>query len=411
MQWPLQGLLIGNGWISPKDQYPSYLEFAQREGLIKEGSRTEKDIEVQHNLCLSRLDAAGARNKMNIKECEQILEKILDVTATNGKCYNMYDIRLKDDHPSCGMSWPKDLNRVTPYLQRQDVVEALNINPGKKTGWTECTGAVSMSFKAEHSVPAIKLLPQLLNSGLRVLLFSGDRDLICNHRGTEALIHNMKWLGGTGFETSPGEWAARHDWTFEGEPTGVYQHARNLTYALFYNASHMVPYDVPRQSRDMIDRFMRVDIASIGGQPADSRIDGAKLPITSVGGTPNSTFAEQLEKEKMKQTEMHAYAKSGEAILVLLIIGVSAWGFLIWRSRRSRRRRSSAYRGVYHGMHNGSVLDRFQNKRSDVEAGDFDESELDQLHPSGMDREHYAVGDASDEDELSPLDSDHRHPL
>lgn len=97
---------------------------------------------------------------------------------------------------------------------------------------------------------------------------------------------------------------------------------------------------------------------------------------------------------------MHAYTKSGEAILVVVIIGVVIWGFFIWRSRRSHK----GYRGV-----NGSgdvmprsVLDRFGNKRStnDVEAGDFDESELDDLHSPGINREeHYAVGDVSDEED------------
>jgi carboxypeptidase D len=174
----------------------------------------------------------------------------------------------------------------------------------------------------------------------------------------------------------------------------------------------MVPFDQPRQTRDMLDRFMRVDIASIGGRPADSRIDGEKLPQTSVGGHPNSTAAEEQENKKLKETEMHAYTKSGEAILVVVIIGVTVWGFFIWRSRRSHK----GYRGVQNPDLRGgsSVLDRFHNKRSaaDVEAGDFDESELDALHSPGLDREHYVVGDdlSGDEDEGAGKNGNHRQP-
>jgi hypothetical protein len=29
----------------------------------------------------------------------------------------MYDVRLRDSYPSCGMSWPPDLTDVTPYLR------------------------------------------------------------------------------------------------------------------------------------------------------------------------------------------------------------------------------------------------------------------------------------------------------
>ncbi|KAE8393919.1 pheromone-processing carboxypeptidase kex1 [Aspergillus alliaceus] len=398
--WNLRGLVIGNGWISPADQYPSYLTFAYEEGLIKEDSRTAKSLEVLQSVCQSKLETTG-KDQIHIGDCESVLQELLSKTLdSDQKCYNMYDIRLRDTAPSCGMNWPLDLKDVKPYLRRADVVKALNVNPEKKSGWEECSGAVSSSFLPKKSVPAVQLLPNLLESGISILLFSGDKDLICNHVGTEQLINNMKWGGGTGFETSPGVWAPRHDWTFEGEPAGIYQHARNLTYILLYNSSHMAPYDLPRQTRDMLDRFMKVDIANIGGSPADSRIDGEKLPQTSVGGHPNSTAAEEQERERMKQAEWKAYAKSGEAVLVVVIIGVSVWGFFIWRSRQRHRR----YQGIYHeDVIGGSVLERFHNKRSgaDVEAGDFDESELDNLHSPDMEQEHYTVGEDSDEDDVN----------
>ncbi|KAJ5995810.1 hypothetical protein N7481_002787 [Penicillium waksmanii] len=359
-KWPLKGLLIGNGWISPKDQYPSYFDFLEREALIEQGTDNYKKLDALNKYCKTKLGESEYKDSLNVEPCELVLRSFLDLTKEAGECFNMYDA----------------------------------------SGWDECNGDVGSAMSTLNSKPAISLLPDLIESGINILLFSGDKDLICNHIGTETMIHNMKWKGASGFETAPGVWAPRHDWTFEGEPAGYYQHARNLTYVLFYNSSHMVPYDQPRQTRDMLDRFMKVDIASIGGKPADSRIDGEKLPQTSVGGQTNSTAAEQQEEKKLKETEMHAYTKSGEAILVVVIIGVLIWGFFIWRSRRSPK--------GYYGVHNTStseimprsVLDRFGNKRStnDVEAGDFDESELDDLQSPGIDREHYAVGDVSDEE-------------
>lgn len=399
-KWPLKGLLIGNGWMSPS-QYPSYFEYAAREGVIKKGTDVYQKIESLHNSCLSELEDENVRKQVSVGKCEFVLSQIRDLTKKGSdSCINVYDIRLRDY--SCGNAWPPDLKYITPYLRRKDVAQALNLKPEKMTGWDECNGDVHGALSASNSTAAGKLIPGLIESGVNVLLFSGDQDLICNHIGTETYIHNMKWKDGTGFETAPGVWAPRHDWTFEGEPAGIYQHARNLTYVLFYNSSHMVPFDAPRQTRDMLDRFMNVDIASIGGRPADSRIDGEKLPQTSVGGHPNSTIAEEEEKQKIKDTEMHAYAKSGEAILVVVIIGVTVWGFFIWRSRRSHK----GYRGVRAQdmeMRAGSILDRFQNKRSGgVQAGDFDESELDELHSPGLHRDQYSVGDASDDDDASP---------
>jgi carboxypeptidase D len=348
--------------------------------------------------------------------CEGILQDLLQYTLTDGpngkQCLNMYDVRLKDTYPSCGMNWPPDLVNVTPYLRRQDVLEALHVGPNKNTGWQECSGAVGANFRASNSKPSVVYLPDILTE-VPIVLFSGAEDLICNHLGTEALIGNMEWNGGKGFETAPGTWAPRRDWTFEGEPAGFWQEARNLTYVLFYNSSHMVPFDYARRTRDMLDRFMGVDISSIGGAPTDSRLDGEKGPETTVGGAAgNGTAAQEAEKEKLDAAKWQAYRKSGEIVLVIVIIAAGLWGWYVWRDRRRR----SGYQGVAgsEGLSGngratrGGGLEGFRHKRNgaaggrDVEAQDFDESELDDLHVAtptdGAHDERYSVGEDSDDE-------------
>lgn len=411
--WQLKGMLIGNGWISPEEQYKAYLSFAYEKGLVHRDSDAAKRLESQQAVCEKSISENGGRDKVDLSQCEAILRSILQETQTKGsdgksQCVNMYDVRLKDSYPSCGMNWPPDLVEVTPYLRRDDVIRALNISPGKKTGWSECNGAVGGAFRALNSKPSIHILPDLIKE-VPTVLFSGAEDLICNHIGTEELISNMEWNGGKGFEISPGTWAPRRDWEFEGEPAGFYQEARNLTYILFYNSSHMVPFDYARRTRDMLDRFMNVDIATIGGVPTDSRIDGEKGLETSVGGHPNSTIAEEAEQEKLEAAKWSAYYRSGEIVLVIVIIAASAWGWFIWRDRRKR----VGYKGLFGGetpmsiggarnIRSGLGLENFRNKRTnrDVEAADFDESELDELHVrTPTEADHYSIGSASDDDE------------
>ena len=399
-KWNLSGLLIGNGWISPAEQYNAYLQFSYKAGLIQEGSEAAKKLEDKLVTCNKALSAPGGGDKVDVPVCEQILMDILQSSQKDGRCPNMYDVRLDDDYPSCGMNWPPDLKSVTPYLRRPEVTNALHVNKDKQTGWTECAGAVSANFKVHNSTPSIQMLPSLLEN-MPIILFSGDQDLICNHLGTEELIHNMKWNGGQGFEVSPGTWAPRRDWTFEGEPAGIYQAARNLTYLLFYNSSHMVPFDYPRRSRDMLDRFLGVDIASIGGKPADSRINGEKGVETSVGGHPNSTSAEQAEEDKLEKAKWDAYYRSGEVVLVIVIIAASIWGWWIWQRRRQR----AGYEGLFGGSSsNLAGSSRTKQNRRDVEAADFDEAALDDLHVEGphegIEEERYSLGGASsDEDD------------
>ncbi|KAK3500226.1 Alpha/Beta hydrolase protein [Neurospora hispaniola] len=426
-KWNLSGLLIGNGWVSPKEQYDAYLQFAYEKGIVKKGTDLANKLEIQQRICQKEI--AVKPDKIDYPECEAILQDMLQLTAggvgASGKnqCYNMYDVRLKDDYPSCGMAWPPDLKSVTPYLRKKEVIKALNINENKSTGWTECNGQVGMNFNPKTK-PSITLLPDILSAGVPILLFSGAEDLICNHLGTEALISNMEWNGGKGFELTPGTWATRRDWTFEGEPAGFWQQARNLTYVLFYNSSHMVPFDYPRRTRDMLDRFMGVDISSIGGQPTDSRLDGEKLPETTVGGAAgNSTSNQAAEKAKLEMAKWEAYRKSGELVLVIVIVAAGVWGWFVWKDRRKTA--GQGYMGVATGERHsistnpgprgnlgsgdrtrGQGLAGFRNKRSgrrDVEAQDFDESELDDLHLSKPEDPHadsrYSIGGASDDEE------------
>ncbi|KAI1462695.1 alpha/beta-hydrolase [Annulohypoxylon moriforme] len=406
--WNLKGLLIGNGWVSPPEQYEAYLSFAYEKGIVAKGSDTSGKLEAQYRVC--RKDLATSGNRVDNTACERVLQDILRLTQTRNskgeqECYNMYDVRLKDVYPSCGMNWPPDLTSVTPYLRKQEVVNALHINTNKVTGWTECNGAVGNAFNTQTSKPSVDYLPDLLKE-VNILLFSGAEDLICNHLGTESFISNMQWNGGKGFELSPGNWAPRRDWTFEGEAAGFWQEARNLTYVLFYNSSHMVPFDYPRRTRDMLDRFMGVDISSIGGTPSKSFLDGEKLPDTTVGGAANHTDSDQAAKDKeVSDAKWGAYQKSGEMVLAIVIVGAAVWGYIIWRGRR----RTAGYSGLpvisEHGR--GTGLEGFRrrtgNNPRDLEAGDFDESELDELHvarPKVANREkRYTSGSVSDDEE------------
>ncbi|KAI9714348.1 MAG: Cell death protease [Bogoriella megaspora] len=410
--WNVSGMLIGNGWISPTDQYLSYVPFAYKHGVLESGSQGASQVEEQLATCTKKLNEGG-NDHIDTNDCEQVLQEILKVTGTKedgqNMCVNMYDVRLKDTSPSCGMNWPPDLTAVTPYLRRDDVVKALHIDDDKKTGWQECNRQVSSNFKARNSKPSIEMLPKLLEK-VPTVLFSGEQDLICNHVGTESLIKGMSWNGGTGFEVSPGTWAPKHDWEFEGEPAGIYQSARNLTYVLFYNSSHMVPFDYPRRTRDMLDRFIGVDISSIGGQPADSRIDGEKAGVeTSVGGHPNSTAAEEEQNEKLEEATKNAYWKSGEVVLLVVIIAALVWAFVVWKGRQKRG--GMGYRGVGQQSMNGGMMNggfRHKAENDDIEAADFDENELEGLagdrRSGDMDRDRFAVGDDDDDD----IPSSHR---
>jgi hypothetical protein len=41
---PLKGIAIGNGWIDSKTQYPAYLEYGLKHGLLSEGDNVSRAL-------------------------------------------------------------------------------------------------------------------------------------------------------------------------------------------------------------------------------------------------------------------------------------------------------------------------------------------------------------------------------
>ncbi|TKA56403.1 hypothetical protein B0A53_01973 [Rhodotorula sp. CCFEE 5036] len=295
----LMGIMIGNGWIDPWNQYPAYYEFALEAGILKEGSDTDKSVrkEVENCMANMRLHGGPAKLPVHLGVCERILGAITDSTiqSVNGQnmCVNNYDVRLTDTHPSCGMNWPPDIFDITPYLSRDDVKSAFHAT--RHAGaWTECNGQVGANFYTPHSLPSVTLLPDLLTK-IQVLMFAGAEDLICNHVGIERMIENLNWNGATGWEDAPVE-----DWVVDGRTAGTWTTARNMTYVKILDASHMVPYDQPLAAHDMFLRFVGASLLSAAGPAAQvpsrigneipavlgsTRPDGSSLNATLADGT------------------------------------------------------------------------------------------------------------------------------
>ncbi|BGP36210.1 Cell death protease [Rhodotorula kratochvilovae] len=283
----LKGLLIGNGWIDPVNQYPAYLDFALQAGVIKKGTAAETQVKKAVDQCLAVLNRTPKVERIHEGACERILGAITDSTIQNvngqNMCVNNYDVRLTDTHPACGMNWPPDLVDMHPYLSRPDVKSAFHAS--RKTGpWLECDGQVGAQFYTPRSRPSVHLLPKLLEQ-VPVLMFAGAEDLICNHVGIERMIENLEWNGETGFGNATDE-----EWHVEGRQAGTWTTARNMTYVKIHDASHMVPYDQPIAAHDMFLRFVGASLLSAAGPAAQvpSRIGNeipAVLGSTHLNGT------------------------------------------------------------------------------------------------------------------------------
>ncbi|KDQ08864.1 hypothetical protein BOTBODRAFT_179499 [Botryobasidium botryosum FD-172 SS1] len=335
---PLKGAAIGNGWMDGRTQYPAYVEFSVKEGLLKEGSQELAETNRVLERCMKAMNTTSPLPP-SIGDCESVLSTIVDslTKPVNGKemCINIYDIRLTDEAPACGMNWPPDLSSIYTYLRRPEVVGALHATAHAEA-WVECQNRVSHALTNHKSPASVTLLPSILEK-IPIMLFHGDQDLICNYVGAERLIESLEWNGFKGLGA-----AQTRNWTVDGTPAGTWVSARNLTYVKVFGASHMVPYDVPHVSHDMMLRFMGVDFSALAGGTAhipSSVGEDVKPIISAVGPPANPPPPETSPSEGAKDDPAvwDAYYNAGSAALALLLIGLALGGFFYFRSRSKRK--------------------------------------------------------------------------
>ncbi|KAH8914966.1 alpha/beta-hydrolase [Atractiella rhizophila] len=148
---------------------------------------------------------------------------------------NFWDYRV-------GPEQANQTDELTPYLNRADVQEVLNVRgfgpynlqvPGF---W----GVFKNNY--DNSRPPCDLLPELL-SRIEVTIWQGLNDSLLLAEGTRLVIQNTTWLGSQatcGFHNPP-----EKPLLLNGEKKGTWNKERGLTYIEVDNAGHLIPFDAP----------------------------------------------------------------------------------------------------------------------------------------------------------------------
>ncbi|KAL4161640.1 hypothetical protein PRNP1_002192 [Phytophthora ramorum] len=251
----LQGIAIGNGLVNPIVQMPRALEMA---------------IENPYNISLlSPKDLATAKEA--VPACEQLVNvcqtnssaclgsarycssSLLDVMSESHR--NMYDIRKK-----CDASDPAgcyNMSAVSEYLSSKSVRAYLNISDQAPT-WQVCPPSTRKRFSADLMKNVNGYVSDLLNDGsIRVLIYNGDADLVCNWYGSQAWTKQLKWKHQKEFND-----AKEHDFLVAGdidtiEAGSVRSYENQFTFVRVSKSGHMVPKDQPAVALEMINRFLK----------------------------------------------------------------------------------------------------------------------------------------------------------
>lgn len=76
---------------------------------------------------------------------------------------------------------------------------------------------------------------ELLERGVRVLIYAGTYDFVCNWVGNERWTLDMEWAGQEAFRNETLE-----EWYVDGKAAGKFRKHGNLAFATIYGAGHLV---------------------------------------------------------------------------------------------------------------------------------------------------------------------------
>eukprot|EP00761_Pharyngomonas_kirbyi_P011448 gb/GECH01011473.1/.p1 GENE.gb/GECH01011473.1/~~gb/GECH01011473.1/.p1 ORF type:complete len:429 (+),score=77.96 gb/GECH01011473.1/:1-1287(+) len=231
-----KGLAIGNGWVSPSVQYAQYGPFSYENSLI------DKDTYRSVNRSVDSCQKYIKEQNWTLAQlyCNNIESKILNAAGN----INVYNIKEKCKHkPLC-----YDFDNVIKYLNTPSVKQRIGARSDIK--WETCNMNVHSKLMTDWYESFRKDLPPLLHNNIRVLIYSGDLDFICNWYGGRAWVSTMDWAGKEGYNRAP-----LNTWTVNHSTAGTAKTFKSLTFLRVFQAGHMVPLDQPVNALTMLNTF------------------------------------------------------------------------------------------------------------------------------------------------------------
>lgn len=251
----LSSILIGNGITDPLIQEGSYKPMGCGEGGYKPVLSEEEcdKMESDYAKCvLAEKVCYATEVPFTCVPANVICGKLSEPYEKTG--LNFYDIRKKCEGDN-GLCY-KELEYVDDYMNSEFVKNAVGANVDI---FTSCDDTVFFNFfkSGDGAKPFHRDVADILEKGVPVLLYAGDKDYICNWVGNHQWSDALEYSGHEQFSAAP----LRQYSTKDGKLAGEAKNFEHFTFLRIYDAGHMVPYDQPEVALDMVNRWVAGDYA------------------------------------------------------------------------------------------------------------------------------------------------------
>ncbi|KAI1384015.1 putative carboxypeptidase S1 [Hypoxylon trugodes] len=237
---------VSNGWFDSAIQEKANIEFAyknQYRQLINE-SFYEELLDSYETICkpaFAKCTATGTTEDCftaYMNYTNEIEWPILASAREGVSDFYLGDIRVPYSRPP---------TTHVEYLQRADVQKAL----GARVNYTDSSSAGPFIYSGDDPISFIPALSDLVKAGVRVLIWTGDADYLCNWPGTLDVADAIPWSGQEIFANQ-----TLVPYTLHGTEKGTFKTLDNLVFMRIYEAGHNLPFYQPEVSLQIFRQTM-----------------------------------------------------------------------------------------------------------------------------------------------------------
>ncbi|KAE9394304.1 alpha/beta-hydrolase [Gymnopus androsaceus JB14] len=261
----LTSVMIGNGITDFETMVPAYYDMACTPASVEPVLDIGTCVAMKNTLprckkwmresCVDQYDAINCYAAMSF--CQSMLEAPY---FASGNCHYHHHSRTRmisavpcNGTVSTTLCYPMTVS-ISNFLSQPEVRTQLGVDTNAvPANFSSCARTVGAGFSsALDSLHTSKYhVSALLDRGVRVLIYVGSYDWICNWVGNERWSKALEWSGHEAFASQE-----LREWTVNGKKAGITRSAKGFTFATVEGAGHMVPYDKPKESLMLVQRWM-----------------------------------------------------------------------------------------------------------------------------------------------------------
>jgi len=237
----LKGVAIGDGFTDPESMLPAYAPYLYNLGMLDENQAAYFGQQCDV--------AVGLIQKKKYLEALAMWDCLLNGDTCKVPSFFHNVTGSTDYYNYIRTQSPKEYDYHVDFLQLPQVRKAIHVGNLTYHAGTE----VHKHLEGDMLASVKPWLEQVMNK-YRVLIYSGQLDIIVAQTLTEAMLQTMTWDGAAAYKkASRSVWKVNPD---DVEVAGYVRNVKNFYQVIVRAGGHILPYDQPERSYDMINRFI-----------------------------------------------------------------------------------------------------------------------------------------------------------